>query len=109
VLARQAAATLRRGEAVPEPLVSAVEALAQAAAGLGPVLAGTTDPHDVLELLERAATAAATPLDPEQGLYLAPMLGQVRLSVADLVQALGVPAQQARAMVHRDAGAGQPG
>jgi uncharacterized membrane protein YgaE (UPF0421/DUF939 family) len=105
VLARQAAATLRRGEAVPEPLVTAVEALAQAATGLGPVLAGTADAEDVLELLERAAIAAATPLDPDQGLYLAPMLGQVRLSVADLAQALGVPPQQARALVHRDAGA----
>jgi uncharacterized membrane protein YgaE (UPF0421/DUF939 family) len=100
VLARQAAATLRRGDPVPEPLVAAVEALARAAAGIGPVLAGRADPQPVLDHLEQAAGAAATPMATDEGLYLAPMLGQVRLSVADLVQALGVPAPQARAIVH---------
>jgi uncharacterized membrane protein YgaE (UPF0421/DUF939 family) len=111
VLARQAAATLRRGEPVPPALVGALEALAEAVGELGPALAGEAGPEGAMEHLRRAVarcdevsrwahqpggSAAATPGGP----YLAPMVGQVRLSVADLLQALGLPASHTRAVVH---------
>ncbi|MCU0284566.1 MAG: FUSC family protein [Candidatus Nanopelagicales bacterium] len=111
VLARQAAATLRRGEEVPAPLAEALQALAEAANGLGPALAGEVDPDVVVAHLRlaidrcdqaSAARPAAEPAahGPQSGPYLAAMLGQVRLSAADLLQALGLPTAQTRALVH---------
>jgi uncharacterized membrane protein YgaE (UPF0421/DUF939 family) len=112
VLARQAALALDRGEPVPQGIPAALAELAEAADRLGPALATEGDPEPVRRLLlvavahthGVAAAESSAPVRP--GLFNAPMIAQIRLSASDLLQATGMPENEA-ADVIRAAGDAQ--
>ena len=101
VLARQAALALDRQEPVPAAIPAAMTHLAQAMAGLGEVLAGEADPAGVCGILLTAVqetvgvTASEEASQAPTGLFNAPMIAQIRLSVADLLQSTGMSAEEA--------------
>lgn len=101
VLARQATVALDRGERIPPAVPAALTLMAQATGELDRVLAGELDPAPVRALLRDAValTIGATapgPAGPDHvGLFSTPMVAQVRMSVADLMQATGMTANDA--------------
>jgi uncharacterized membrane protein YgaE (UPF0421/DUF939 family) len=113
VLARQAAAALHRGDRVPPELPSALELLATAAQGLEPVLAGEAAAEAVLDDLQEAIAQATGLLGDgevsrQAGPFLAPLVGQVRLSASDLLQAAGLSNAESRALIGAAAGDADP-
>jgi uncharacterized membrane protein YgaE (UPF0421/DUF939 family) len=113
VLARQATLALDRGEAVPRSIPAALADLAEAAAGLGPALAGESDAAGVraalLSAVARTASASAE-ADPRHGpgLFDAPLVAQVRMSAADLLQATGVSSDEAHAAIRAHGDTARP-
>lgn len=94
VLARQAAVALDRNESVPATIPRALAELATATEALTWVLAGESDPeHARAAALRAVAEVAGT--EPVAGLFSAPMVGQIRLSASDLLQATGMSIQSA--------------
>lgn len=93
VLARQASIALDRDDAVPDEVLRALSELARAAQGLDAVLAGDEPPEPVRAAIISAVQFIATA--PIAGMFTAPMLGQVRLSAADLLQATDLTADEA--------------
>lgn len=127
VLARQAAVALDRGEPIPAAIPAALADLARGVEGLGGVLAGEHDAEQVrralLDGVARTAEVGATPpptgepqsaaflQDAPAPMFLAPIVGQLRLSASDLLQATGMGVEEAavaiRAVGDRG-GAGDP-
>ena len=112
VLARQAAVSLDRDEPVPDEIATALDKLADATDLLGPVLAGEHEPDAVrtalLDAVSRTARLASRP-DPSRStstgppaLYLAPIVGQLRLSVSDLLQATGLGVEETAAAIRAE-------
>lgn len=112
VLARQAVVALDRDEPVAASLPGALDQLAAGTRQVGQVLAGNSAAPDVQALLLEAVASTGDhahqrqPADPAPGLFSTPMIAQVRLSVADLLQASGATSQAAIAAI-RAAGDGQ--
>ena len=116
VLARQATMAIDRAEPVPADIPDALAILAEAVEVLGPVLAAEESPDAVrallLDAVRRAVGAAGG--DPigirsgtgirssgpgAAGLFNAPMIVAVRLSVSDLLQATGLSGTEAHALI----------
>jgi len=101
VLARQALAALEHGDPVPPAIPLALEDLALATDDIGAILADELDPEQARSCLVRAAAAShrARTATEVPGLFVAPILGQVRLSAADLLQATGMSPAEAKALL----------
>ncbi len=117
VLARQATMAIDRAEPVPADIPDALAILAEAVEVLGPVLAAEESPDVVRALLLDAVgrTVGAAGGDPIRGsgpgpasgpsgpgaagLFNAPMIVAVRLSVSDLLQATGLSGTEAHALI----------
>ncbi len=100
VLARQATVALDRGERVLPAVPAALALMAQATSALDGVLAGQADPMPVRETLLEAVAQAGGAAPPASGdgvhrdLFSTPMVAQIRLSVADLLQSTGLSASE---------------
>ncbi len=96
VLARQAASALHRGEQVPAELPYLLEELARATDQLRDVLAESASPVAVRRsLIDVSSRATRVRVDvgtslTSPGLFVTPMLTQVRFYAADLLQATGL-------------------
>jgi uncharacterized membrane protein YgaE (UPF0421/DUF939 family) len=105
VIARQAVVAIDRDEPVPAGIPDALEDLSRAAAELGPALAGEAQPDGVQQILLAAvghsseATRQVGSGSDRPGLFTAPLVAQVRLSAADLMQACGLTSVQAATAV----------
>lgn len=105
VIARQAVVAIDRDEPVPAGIPDALDDLAQAASELGPALAGEAAADGVREILLSAVSRASDATRPgsagsdRPGLFTAPLVAQVRLSAADLMQACGLSSAQASTAV----------
>ena len=105
VLARQAALALDREEPVPMAIPAAMAHLTRAMGELGEVLAGEADPAHVCDVLLTAVeetvgvTASEAASGNPTGLFNAPMIVQIRLSVADLLQSTGMSSNEAAAAI----------
>lgn len=106
VLARQAGVALDRGEAIPTAVPEALAALADAVPDLAPVLAGDRHPEAVRGALLAAVGRTAAVGPPTAGattatraMFLAPIVGQLRLSVSDLLQATGLTVEDTAAAI----------
>ncbi len=101
VLARQAAAALDRDEYVPPEIPGAISELAAGTSELGAVLAGDADPASVRAALLAAVARTDGVAEADfagagpTGAFNAPMIAQIRLSAADLLQATGLSALDA--------------
>ncbi|MGB7979236.1 MAG: FUSC family protein [Candidatus Nanopelagicales bacterium] len=93
VLARQASIALERDDVVPDEVPRALSELAHAAQGLDAVLAGDAPAEPIRAAIMSAVRISATA--PIAGMFTAPMLGQVRLSASDLLQATDLSADEA--------------
>lgn len=105
VIARQASVSIDRDERVPAAIPEALDALAAATARIGAVLAGDEEPEATQGLLlsavsrAREAATGQAERDAPVGLFSAPLVGQVRLSAADLLQACGMSSADTAAAV----------
>ena len=111
VLARQAAVALDRGEDVPAGIPEALAAMGTAVDRLGAALPGDIDADPVRDLVIQAAAQTAglsdhIPGSAPVGLFIAPMVAQVRLSASDLLQATGWSTDEAAGAIRAAADLG---
>jgi uncharacterized membrane protein YgaE (UPF0421/DUF939 family) len=99
VLAQRAAAALRAGATLPEPLAVALLDLAAAADGLGGELSDGVEPAGARRRLERLARAAGPDLLGSGGFSARVLLVQLRSTVVDLLQAAGTGGDEAIALL----------
>ncbi len=97
VLARQAAVACDRTESVATNIPDALDRMASTFAGLADVLAGESPEAARAGALD--AVWLTTLMPASEGLFVAPMVAQIRLLASDLLQATGMGSAQAAALI----------
>ncbi|HLM51606.1 MAG TPA: FUSC family protein [Solirubrobacteraceae bacterium] len=99
VLSRAAIRAIELGEAVPALAVEAIDALGGAVEALGAFLADASTRDRARDATVRAAALATAALEETGNLSVSVIVGQVRSTSVDLLRAMGIGADDARAAV----------
>jgi hypothetical protein len=103
VLARGAANTLRRGEAVPSVVPQAISDLSRAVRALADYLEEAEGPEEVRQFALEAARGATEALKERHDLTVTVLVGQVRSMAVDLLRSTGMDQAQALAALEQAA------